>query len=53
MCICQIVSMWICMTHSNHPLEEEDEWPKSQTWVMGEKSNRDFSGSHSHSDNQC
>ena len=40
--------MWICVTHPNLPLEEEeDEWPKSQ------KSNRDFSGSQSHSDSQC
>ena len=34
-------------------LEEECEWPNSQTWVTREKSNRDFSGSHSHFDSQC
>ena len=36
--------MWICVTRPNLPLEEEDEWPKSQTWEAGEKSNRDLVG---------
>ena len=42
--LCQTISMWICVTHPNLPLEEEDEWPKSQRWVTGEKSNRDLVG---------
>ena len=42
--LCQTISMWICVTHPNLPLEEEDEWPKSQTWVTAEKSNRDLVG---------
>ena len=36
--LCQTLSVWIRVTHPNLPLEEEeDEWPKSQTWVTGEK----------------
>ena len=55
-CLCVYVrlSAYGYVTHPTLPLEEEEEveWPKSQKWVTGEKSNRDFSGSHSHSDRQ-